>query len=73
VAALGFQLLQCAQTGVCLTSQPRLPTVSLPPLRPLPSSWEEELMQAKKKKKEKKKKKKVVYSGLSCVPFFTVT
>lgn len=67
--SLGFPAAAVRANGcVCLTSQPRLPTSFVPLLRPLPSSWAEELMQVKKKKK-------VVYSGLRAQlrPFFTVT
>lgn len=53
--SLGFPAAAVRANGcVPHLSQPRLPTGSAPPLRPLPSSWAEELMQAKKKKKKKK-------------------
>ncbi|KAH0506124.1 Protein FAM13B [Microtus ochrogaster] len=44
VAALALQPLQCVQAGVRLSSRPRLPPASAPPLRPLPPSWAEELL-----------------------------
>lgn len=37
-----------ARSRVCASPQPRLPTGSAPPLRPLPPGWEGELMQGEK-------------------------